>query len=241
MDLETYKELTGQEVPASKEAKLKATIRRTKSYIESMLGYSLTPKNLYTEAGKTRFEGYLPIITEDMNLLEPDEEEGIYKLFPYNEVDKYLHVDPFTNMYKVKLVTPYIDGEFITVADLDNVVPAVGRDGISKYIERHWEWFTWEWYRTWRYSYTSVNDTGLMLAVDADWVTCYPDDLMYLWADMIEYKMNPNSEYSSESVDGHSWSRTKESQESPEKSSEAKKILTRYAGPYGKITRIPTR
>jgi hypothetical protein len=238
VNLEKYQELTGNTVKSSQEGKVKANIRRTQAQLEAMLGFSLKPKNLYTEKGKVQFEGYLPV--EDLTvLLPPDVEEGVYKLFPYNETDKYLHVDPFTNVYKVKLVMPVRDGEFITVTDLDNVVAEYGRDGIGKYIERHYEWFTWAWYRTWRVRWASSSDAGLMVAVEADWVKCYPDDIMYLWADMVDHYTDGNRNLKSESVDGHSWSKADTT--APETSQASKLLLSRYAGPYGSVLRNPVR
>ena len=250
MDLDKYTELTGITVPTSQEAKVKAMIRRTRATLESLLGFSLKPKNLYTEKGKVQFEGYLPMKDDLDNLLPPDEEEGVYKLFPYNELDQYFHVDPFTNLYKVKLVMPLTDGEFVTVVDLDNVVANYGRDRIGKFIERHWEWFTWDWYRSWRYRYSSAEEAGLMLAVEADWINCYPDDLNYLWADMVTYYSDPNFSVNgsirSESVDGHSWSRGNagggnQGDVSPEANPVNRSTINRYAGPYGTIARNPVR
>ena len=89
-----------------------------------------------------------------------------------------------------------------------------------------------------------------MLAVEADWIDCYPDDIMYLWADMIDYYSNPNysvmGSLKSESVTGHSWSRGdagggKDGDMAPEANPANKDLLTRYAGPYGKVTRNPVR
>lgn len=246
MDLNKYKELSGETVPTSREAKVTATIRRTKVVLETMLGFSLKPKNLYTEKGKVQFEGYLPV-EDTTNLLPPDDEEGTYKLFPYNENDKYFHVDPYTNMHKVKLVMPQTDGDFVTITDLDNVVAEYGRDGIGKYIQRHWAWFTWEWYRTWRLSYWG-EPSGVMLAVDADWIDCYPEDILYLWADMVTYYSDKNfsvtGNIKSESVDGHSWSKGnagggKEGDMAPENNPANRLILARYAGPFGSIVRNP--
>lgn len=236
MDLEKYKELTGIDVPTSKEATVKANIRRTKAMLENMLGYSLKPKNLYSEKGKVQFEGYLPI--EDLTtILPPDEEEGVYKLFHYNENDRYFHVDPFKNVYKVKLVMPVNDNEFITVVDLDNVVALKERNGIGRFIERHYEWFTWAWYATWRLSWKEASSAGLQIAVEADWIDCYSDDIMYLWADMITYQSDPSAKIKSESVDGHSWS--KADTKAPEEEPSNLKALSKYAGPYGSVARNP--
>jgi hypothetical protein len=240
VNLDKYQELTGITVPASQQAKVTATIRRTKAALETLLGFSLKPKNLYTEKGKVQFEGYLPI--DDLtDLLPADEEQAIYKLFPYKETDKFLHIDPFNNVYHVKLVMPTNDGEFITVLELDNVVAHYDRDGIGKFIERHYEWFTWAWYRTWRLRYATDTTAGLQLAVEADWIDCYPDDLMYLWADMVTYLTDINYNLSSESVDGHSWAKTKDAQVAPELKTENIQLLKRYAGPYGLVNRNPVK
>ena len=240
MDLKKYTELTGIAVAPEQEAQVKAMIRRAKSKLETLLGYSLKPKNLYTERGKVQYEGHLPILEDVDNLLPSDEVEGDgFKLFNYLEADRFFHVDPFTNVYKVKLVMPVNDMEFITVTDLDNVVKKMERDGIGKFIERHYEWFTWAWYRTYRLSFTSSSDAGLMLAVDAEWVDCYPDDIMYLWADMTTFYCDPNNNIKSESVDGHSWSKADVT--APENKAENQQVLKRYAGPFGKINRVPTR
>ena len=245
MNLEKYAELTGETVAPSQEAKIKATIRRTKSQLETLLGFSLTPKNLYTELGKVQFEATIPTLDDLDNLLPPDEQEGAYKIFPYKETDEYLHVDPFTNIYHVKLVIPYNDGEFVTVVDLDEAVADYGRDGVGKYIKRQGYWFTWGWY-----SWAKEYENGLMVAVDADWIDCYPDDLMYLWADMVSYYGNENysvmGSLKSESVTGHSWSRGNAggsvSGDTPPKGTPTNRLLLqRYAGPFGAVKRNPAR
>jgi len=237
VDLKKYKELTGETVRASDEAKITATIRRTKATLETMLGFTLKPKHLYTEKGKSPYEGASPL-NSSLELLPADNEEGLYKLFRYTEKDKFLCVDPFKNVYKVKLVLPQNDGEFITITDLDNVVPEFMQGGIGKYIEKYEEWFNWQWYKTWKISWHGNNvDSGLQIAVDADWLDCYPDDLLYLWADMITYHADPAKEVKSESVDGHSWS--KGDVTAPENKKENRLLLTRYAGPYGSVFRNP--
>lgn len=240
MNLEKYIELSGETVAPSQEAKVKAAIRRTKSKLEAMLGYSLKPQNLYTERGKVQFQGYLPILNNHDNLLPPDDAKGDIKLFPYNEADRFLFVDPYRNLYRAKLVMPINDQEFITIVDLDNVVARYSRNNVGKYIEKHYEWFLWEWYRTWLISFDHARDAGLMLAVDADWIECYPDDLMYIWADMVTYQTSDVAGLSSESVDGHSWSRTKEDQIPPQLRDGNFKIIKQYAGPFGTVNRVPT-
>lgn len=241
MDLDKYTELTGITVTPENEATVNASIRRTKSQLETQLGFSLKPKNLYTELGKVRFEGDLPLLNDTDNLLAPDEQEGGYKLFPYNEKDYYFHTDPFKNIYHVKLVKPINDGEFITVFDLDHVSAKYERDGIGRFIERYDTWFTWFWYLNWFSNFNETPSNGMMIAVDADWVTCYSDDINYLWADTVTYYTSPSYGLASESVDGHSWSRSKEAQMSPFLTADGVKTLSRYAGPYGSLGRNPVR
>lgn len=238
MDIDKYTELTGITVSPSQEASVNAMIRRTKSMLETLLGFSLKPKYLYTEKGKVQFQGLFP--NTDLNtLLPPDDEEGNYKLFQYNERDKYFHVDPFTNIYHVKLVLPQNDGEFITILDLKHVAAQYGRDAIAKYIERYSEWFTWDWYPNLQLLYCNSERGGLQLAVDADWIKCLPEDLMFLWADMVTFYADGNSNIKSESVDGHSW--TKDNTDAPEEEPSSILVLQRYAGPYGSIMRNPVR
>lgn len=248
MNLEQYQELTGVTVPASQQGKVNAMIRKTKNMLEDMLGYTLPTENLYTEIGKVQFEGYLPMIGQTDNFLPADEAEGIYKLFPYNEKDNFIHVDPFTNIYHVKLVKPLNNGEFVTITDLDNVVAKYERNRIGRFIERYWEWFTWQWYRTYLYSFTSSSDAGLMIAVDADWIDEYPEDIMYVWADMVTYYsdegVSVTGNIKSESIDGHSYSRQATGQGTdlaPQEQLSAKGTLARYVGPYGAIARNPVR
>lgn len=245
MDIEKYTELTGITVKPSQEAKVKAVIRRTRSKLEGLLGFSLKSKNLYTEKGKVQFEGYYPI-SDLENLLPADEEEGTYKLFPYSEKDSYFHTDPFKNVYHVKLVAPINDNEFITVYDLDDYILQAGKNGIKKYIKRNEGWFEWPWYDTWQIDFAEENSRGLQLAIDADWVDCLNDDILYLWADMVSYYSDKNYSVSgsirSESVDGHSWARGnagggKDGDTSPENTAEGRRIVETYAGPFGAAAR----
>jgi len=250
VNLEKYQELTGITVAQSKEAKVNAAIRRTKSQLEALLGFSLKPKNLYSEKGKVQLEGAFPTPDEiEEDLLPPDEETNLYKLFPFNDTDQYFHVDPFKDLYNVKLVLPTTDGEFITVVDLENAVTHYGRDRVAKYIERHYQWFTWSWYKTWIYGWNDEPDAGLMLAVDASWLDCYPDDLLYLWADMVTYYTDPTysvmGNIKSESVDGHSWAKGGNApggvDRAPHETQESIILLRRYAGPFGTVARNPVR
>lgn len=252
MDLAKYQTLTGTTVSTSDTARYNAIIARTNALLDSALGYSLSPSNFdIQELGKVQFQGLSPYYPINLNnLLPADNIEGTYRMFPYNENDIYLKTDPFTNLYHVKLVQPQNDDEFVTFTDLTDVSSMRARK-FSKYIERNDNWFTWDWY-TWLKDNLGF-DNGLMLAVDADWLGCnngMPLDLQYLWADMVTYyasdEVSVTGNIKSESVTGHSWSKTnagggKGVDLSPEQSPSGLTTIAKYAGPNGTLaTRIPT-
>lgn len=241
MDISKYEELRGIIVEDSDKPLITAQIRRTKTILESMLGYSLDKKkagiNQYEEKGKVTtdciFNG--PVIfweIDDLHLSAPDEVEGSYRIFPYNQNDQYFAVDPYTTLYKVKLV-------FIKAGEEPNGVThktfkdskiGVYRSGsIAKYIERYRDWCC-----------TCSCDISAQLAVDADWLNeeCLPDSLLYIWSDMVEYYSDEKRNVKSETLSTHSY--TKETVPKPEELPESIKIITKYAGPHGSVNNIVT-
>ena len=228
MDIKKYTQLTGKTVSSSEEATFNAMIRRSKAMLETQLGFTLNPSNLYNELGKAENECACPKV-DTSTLLPPDEEQGVTKLFTYNKDDRFFHVDPFREVYSVKLVYVDHDNEFVTMKTLDNVKPQYGRDGIGKYIEN-----------CMNCQCECGCDGCVQLAVDADWLDCYPDDILYLWADMIDYQIDCKKGLKSESIEGHSWSRTNEATMSPEVLPHNVLLLKRYAGPYGSVAVMPT-
>ena len=234
MDLTLYMKLTGKIIPESQYARYQAIIARVQAKLETILGWSFTPQVLYQEKGKTQNECVCPSIPE--TLLPPDEVKGIIKVFPYNWKDKYLHIDPFHDVYNVKLVRVTEDKQFITYKTFEFFTKQYMTQGIGKYIEKcatcHCE--------------CDCKDC-VQLAVDGDWLdytdesgieSDLPLDLLYLWCDMVDYYGDPTHDIKSESVDGHSWS--KGDVKAPEESAEALLLLKKYAGPFGTISRIPT-
>lgn len=233
MDLEKYEELTGITIPASKRVYFTAQIKRVQSKLESLLGFTLKAKHLYTELGKSQVECVCPDIPESSSLLPPDEVKGIIKIFPYNSKDKFLHIDPFYDVYNVKLGKVLDNKTFITYKTFENFTKHFMSQGIGNSIEKCETCFC----------NCDCKDC-VQLIVDANWIdfteeeSDLPDDLLYLWCDMINYYADPTKDIKSESVDGHSWS--KGDVVAPEELIENKLIIQRYAGPYGSITRIPT-
>lgn len=231
MDLDKYEELTGIIIPEDKRTYFEAQIKRVQTKLESLLGFTLKAKHIYTELGKTQVDCVCPDIPQ--TLLPPDEVKGIIKIFPYNYKDKFLHIDPFLNVYNVKLGKVTENKSFVTYKTFETFTKQFMSQGIGKYIEKCQTCFC----------DCDCKDC-VQLIVDADWVdftdeeSDIPDDLMYLWCDMINYYADPTKDIKSESVDGHSWS--KGDVRPPEELIENRLILEKYVGPYGSITRIPT-
>lgn len=227
MNLDKYQELTGKIIPANKAVFYTAQIKRVQSKLETFLGFTLTPTALYKELGKSQVECVCPDVPE--SLLPADEPKGIIKVFPYNSKDTFLHIDPFHDVYSVKLVKVLDDRSFVTYKTFENFTEQYMTQGIGKYIEKCENCFC----------NCDCKDC-VQLAVDGDWLGLpdLPDDLLYLWCDMIDFYADPTKDIKSESVDGHSWS--KGDITAPEATDEAKLLLARYAGPYGSITKMPT-
>ncbi len=245
MTIAEFQELTGAEVPTSDTARVKAVIRRTEAKLESLLGYSLTRQNTWTELGKVQSSGNtpfpsLPVSDSVLDNLKPaDKAEGDYQLFNFDELNTHIRINPAQEVYRAKIVLPVSRDEFITILDLKNGTPYLNAAGLVVAISRYANWYTSPWYS----SLSGFHKANLMLAVDADYVNVcdanqYPD-LAYLLTDMITYYSDPN--YSvmgvirSESIDSHSYSRASTGktadESSPEGQASSQRIIQKYAGP----------
>ena len=136
MNIEKYEELSGITIPESKIKYYEALIKRTGVILENLLGYTLKPKHIYTELGRTQAECVCPSIPQTSELLPPEEVRGIIKVFPYNHKDHFLHVDPFNDVYNVKLVRVTDDHHFITYKVFESFTEEYLKDGIGLYIEK---------------------------------------------------------------------------------------------------------
>lgn len=240
LDLSKYQELTGLNVSSSKAGIVQAQINRTTSLLETMLGFSLNPEfaatNLYNELGKSTDSCACPnVAINEENLDSPDVVQGAYRLFPYNSLDQFLHIDPFKRIYKVKLV--YVkqgatdNGVTLKTFDIDQVRSQIGRDGIGKYLE------------ICRNCWCECGCDGcVQLAVDADWLWTTPEevpnDLLYVLCDMVQYYSNPKRDIKSESITTHSY--TKFDNTPPQALPDNLAIIKHYAGPNGTATVMPT-
>ena len=240
MDLSRYEQLTGKKVSSGRASIVQAQINRCQSMLETMLGFTLNPElastNLYNELGKTSDDCACPSVAiNEENLADPDTVQGGYRLFPYNNLDKFLHVDPYSKVYKVKLVYVRAGGanEGITLKefDTDQVRQQIGRDGIGKYLE------------VCRNCWCECDCDGcVQLAVDAEWLWTtpeeIPDELFYVLCDMVDYYSDAKRNIKSESITTHSY--TKFDNTPPQSLPDNLAVIKKYAGPNGTATVMPT-
>jgi hypothetical protein len=240
VDLSKYQELSGLSVPAGKTAYMNAQLKRIQGQLEIQLGYTLTPDNvklnIYNELGKTTHETACPDV--DTLTLDPaDDVVDAYRIFDYNELDRYFLIDPFKKVNKVKLVFLKQGGgtNGVTVKTFDetHLKEQYSNDGFGKYLERQNDWIF-----SLRCPYGSYQ-----LAVDAEWLwdtdnDVIPDDLLYVWADMVTYYSDPKRFIQLERVTSHEY--RKFERKAPETEPNNLAILKKYAGPYGSLSNQPT-
>lgn len=240
MDLSKYESLTGVTVPDSRVVYMTAQLKRAQTKLEAMLGFTLDPTkvktNIYKELGKTTIETACPDV--DTQSLDPaDAVIGAYRLYEYNELDRFFQLDPFKEIHKMKLVflrqgdAP--NGITTVTFDDDHVKQQMTNDGFGKYVER-----TWNRWQGLRCPYGSY-----MLAVDADWLwdgtdDQVPDDLLYVAADMTDYYSDPKRFLQQEKITSHEYRQFERT--APELQPENVSIIKRYAGPYGSASPQPT-
>lgn len=245
MTIAEYQTLTGVTVSETDTPRMKAAIRRSEVKLEALLGYSLTKQKTWTELGKMQFNGLVPFpslpVSDQVvdNLLSADEATGDLQLFNFDELDTHIRINPAKEVYRAKIVLPVNEDEFITIYDLENATPYLNNAGLVTAITRYYAWYTWAWYST----LSLVDRSGLMLAIDAEYVNVcdasrYPD-LAYLLADMVTYYSDPNyslmGNIRSESIDSHSYSRASTGktpdEAAPEGQGTSRLIIEKYAGP----------
>lgn len=245
MTIAEYQELTGITVSTADEPRVKAAIRKAEVKLGSLLGYSLSKQQTWTELGKVQYNGLvpfpsLPVGEETLdNLSAPDEQTGDIQLFNFDELDKHIRINPAKQIHRAKIVLPVNRDEFITIYDLENATPYLNSASLVVAISRYSTWYTWTWWN----SLLWADRQNLMIAVDADYVNVcdankYPE-LSYLLADMVTYYADPSyslmGNIRSESIDSHSYSRASTGSTpdsaAPEGQSSSKMIIEKYAGP----------
>lgn len=243
MDTTQYSELTGLSVSSAKENLVTAQIARTQTILEQMLGYTLDPdlynQNQYTEIGKTTAE--LPFPSTSLTLNDPDAVVFAYRLYDFNNKDLYLPIDPCSAVHKVKLVK---DGVTYKTFDTDEIRLHY-KQGFIKYVqlvstieEYLFLYQNYIYYANYNYN-EDVN--YLQLAVDATWLWSegqIPQDLLFVWADMVTYYSNPSHGIKSQTLGSHSYTRFDEIP--PEQEKQNINIIKKYSGPLGSIHQTPT-
>jgi hypothetical protein len=244
MDLDTYEELTGTNVPDAKRAKVAATIDRARAKLETQLGYTLDPEkvttNYYVESGKLPGDGLfaLSIDFDNITLDAADPVVGAYRLFDFNESDQFLHIDPFLAIHAVKLVRGSVT---LRTLDADDYSVVTGRDGLRRFLQ-----LTWPLWRTWiGRAWGLWGNQGMRLAVDADWLwpandegaQDIPDDLMYAWADYVTHLSDDSRYLKSEQRGTRSY--TKADIPSPLDEQAVQRTIAHYAGSNGTAARLP--
>jgi hypothetical protein len=238
VNLATYKTLSGLNVSTSDTALVTAQILRTKSMLETLLGFTLGPsskvnENIYNELGKSNAECFCPSVnTED--LLPPDAVVNAYRLFRYDERDKFFHIDPASTIHAIKLVyiKPGTGNNGITMKTFENDEIRMQYNNMDwvKYLEHCNDCLC-----------TCECNECVQLAVDADWLwensTDIPDELLYIWVDLITYYSDLKRDIKSESIDTHSYSR--DALTNPMDEKYVISVLKKYAGPYGSAVQMP--
>jgi hypothetical protein len=227
MDISRYSELSG--ITFSDINRLTSVINKSQIILESMLGYSLDSDkrldNQYIERGKTPTECPCPDINED-TLIDPDDVEFAYRLYGYNPKDKYLLIDPASEIHAVKLVR----GD-ITLKTLDpNEYREDYRFEFVKYLEQIKKWCG-----------CRIKCDCVQLAVDADWLWeegQIPDDLLYVWAEIVTYNLDEKRDIRSEVLGTHSYTRFDKPE--PQFIDSNLKIIKKYMGGNGAIRKVNT-
>lgn len=218
--------MTGISIPTSQLTRYSAIVKRTQRTLEQLLGYTLETSteirlnNYYQETGKTQDTCPCGAVNED-SLIAPDDVVKAYRIFPYHKTDTFLMIDPAKSVSKIKLIMnnityrTFVDGEY-SLTYQNGYITSI------RILECPCK------------CYYECN--GVQLAVDADW--CYeslPEDLLYVWCDMIEYYADPKKDIKSQTLGPHSY--TKFNIQKPEEMSTNIEIIKKYAGPYGSARR----
>ena len=257
MELDRFLEITGLSLTAAQEDQFDVMNNKAVIRLEKALGWSFSSSDDYEEAGQYLNPSWkidqLKIYDLAQNnklsemLRDPDEVTNSWRLFPYYDLNTNLRIDPCSAIYKAKLVYPIIgeDTQFITICNLSKFTPLVGKS-IDKV-----NWINYiiklaDFPGTCACQYSEVSSP--MLAVDAEWLSkSIPSDLEEVLANMIiyEYQNKPSLQADanrplkskSESVDGHSVSKTYADAESivsndPLQQEGVLSVVKSYMGPW---------
>lgn len=152
------------------------------------------------------------------------------RIFPYNKHDTYLLIDPCTSVATVELIK---GDEVLDTLVVDDDYRIYREYGFIHYLTRCWpqDWCICRDYCT----------SCAQLRVNAAWLwpeDGIPEDLLYVWTEMITYYKDCKTNIKSETLGTHSY--TKFSNDKPEQLTSNQSILLKYAGPNGSIVPVLT-
>lgn len=228
--IDKYTELTGICIPANQQIRVNAQIRKSLRILEQLLGFSLDPDELntnqYAEEGKSTSDFDCSCCMNDDPVLDPaDPVIFAYRLFPYNRADKYLSIDPCSDVYAVKLVKNGVTYRTFETSEYG----VEFKRGIIKFLHR---------VDCWCLCVQPCN--CVQLAVDAQWLwpdDQMPEDLMDVLCEMTTYYSNQKSNIKSETLGSHSY--TKFANTPAEQLDHNLAVIKKYAGPLGTVSQMP--
>lgn len=149
------------------------------------------------------------------------------RIFPYHKHDNYLLIDPASSITTVRLIR---GDEEIEVLELDDDYHIYEKNGYIKYLTRCYD-DRWCICRDYCRSCAQLEVTGVWLWPEDG----IPEDLLYVWADMVTYNGDCKNNIKSETLGTHSY--TKFSREDPLTETNNQAIILKYAGGNGSIIR----
>lgn len=239
MSPERFMELTGDDsLDNINSSQINYIIKRKVNILENLLGYTLdfnkSSENNYNELGKSSNDCIFPFNSDSLEA--PDDITGSYRLYKYNDINKLYLVDPFTDLYNIKLVHIGIgnvnDGYTVKTFN-SNEISVVSDTGFAKWLSKGEKRF--------RIPTCSCNSPR-MFAVEALWLNeeTIPIELEYLIIDLVNDELNGvNNSVKSESVTSHSVT-YKDTEDIGETglylNNYQLNIVKKYAGPFGLVT-----
>jgi hypothetical protein len=216
--------LTGITLDSSETTRFATIEEKATKELERQLGYPLDPsdwENLYNETGKA---SDCPCPDVDIEELEPpDAVVGTYRLYDFYPDDRFLHIDPATEINRVKLVNNSVTYKTFNDEDNENEYLVKWENGDPQFA-RYLDLEGCVWRPCWkRMKY-------VQLAVDAEWgFEEIPVELQSILADLIANGYErPNLDIQSESRGSHSYTRGE-----GKTLSEKYPALAEFAGPNG--------
>lgn len=243
--LELYQEYTGQILSEAQKEMYAPYALRAVRMLEQKLGWPLDGGSDVVEVLGVAKQGCtcteFPI--DILNLNNPPEKKGIYRLFPLDTRKPNLLTDPFKRLNHVYLARvdmtqngPNGNTGAVILQTYTDITPVFFMGNIGKYIK------TCHQMNACQQACNSNCTNCASVLVDADWMTIddLPPALILLMCDYIDWVAEgglANRWIKSESVDGHSVSYGAWITTAPYQHSSDAAIIRSFMGPYGSTNR----